>query len=127
MPLDPDLSISTPPTPVAVTMIGGTGDGAISKEKILATTPEQHANLLITVVSPLMALLIRFINSYLTILVGLVAAGMSSDVIPAKDFGDLVLRCAGLSLAGAGLGALKDLVTIFGKLESKFPLLTGNV
>lgn len=70
-----------------------------------------------------MALLVRFINAFLTMLVALTSAGMTTNIIPAKDFMDLVLKCATLSVAGAGLGLMKDLVTIFGKLEQKIPLL----
>lgn len=122
---------STELRPVAVTVIG-TGPVAAGpaplQTGVVATTPAQHQpNLLVTVVSPLMAIAVRFVNNYLTILVGLIAAGMTSDVIPSADFASLVLKCAGLSVAGAGLGLLKDLVTIFGKLEGKYPLLTGNV
>lgn len=123
---DAAVLAATIPVPHTVTMIGGTGDGGAVSKTVVATPPG-HPDLLVTVVSPLMALVIRFVNSYLTILVGLVAAGMTSDVIPYADFIDLLTRCAGLSIAGAGLGFLKDVVTIFGRLEGKFPLLTGNV
>lgn len=121
----------SPLPPVSVTVIGQggvTGGPAPMRSGTIATTPAAHQpNLLITVISPLLAILIRFLNTYLTILVGLVAAGMTSDAIPSTDFLHLLLTCAGLSVAGAGMGLLKDLVTVFGRLESKFPLLTGNV
>lgn len=117
--------------PVAVTVIGTgpvTGGPAPMQTGMVATTPAPHQpNLLVTVISPLAAIAIRFVNTYLTVLAGLVAAGLTSDVIPHADFVALVVRCAGLSVAGAGVGLLKDLVTVFGRLEQKFPLLTGNV
>lgn len=117
--------------PVTVTLIGhgpATGGPTPLESGTVATTPALHQpNLLVTVIPPALAILVRFVNNYLTILVGLVAAGMTSDVIPSADFASLVWKCAGLSIAGAGLGALKDLVTIFGKLEGRYPLLTGNV
>ena len=117
--------------PIPVTVIGTgsiSGGPAPMKTGTVATTAAPHQpNLLVTVISPLMAIVIRFINTYLTILVGLVAAGMTSDVIPHSDFISLVMKCLGLSVAGAGVGFLKDLVTVFGRLEEKFPLLTGNV
>jgi hypothetical protein len=125
------VSTAAPLEPVTVAVIGTgnvTGGPAPITTGTEAVTPATHQpNLRIQVVPPLLAIAVRFGNAYLTILVGLVAAGMTSDVIPYTDFLDLVLRCAGLSVAGAGLGALKDLVTIFGRLETKFPLLTGNV
>jgi hypothetical protein len=49
------------------------------------------------------------------------------SVDKANGFGHLVLTCAGLSVAGAGFGLLKELVTVFGRLEGKYPLLTGSV
>jgi hypothetical protein len=122
----PDIK-TEPIPPVAVTIIG-TGDGAAPITGTVAVTPgPQHANLVVTVVGPLMAIAIRFANTYLTILVGLVAAGMTSAIIPAPDFLHLVLECAKLSIAGAGVGLLKDLVTVFAKLEGKYPLATGSV
>lgn len=117
--------------PVSVTVIGQgavTGGSTPMETGLVATTPAPNQpNLLVTVISPIAAVGIRFINTYLTVLTGLVAAGMTSDIIPYTDFLGLVTKCAGLSIAGAGVGVLKDLVTIFGRLEHKFPLLTGNV
>ena len=117
--------------PVSVTVIGTgavTGGPAPMTTGTVATTPApSQPNLLVTVISPFMAIAIRFFNSYLTILTGLVAAGMTSTIIPYTDFLDLLGKCAGLSIAGACVGLLKDLVTVFGRLEGKFPLLTGNV
>lgn len=124
-------TVSVPP--VAVTIIGGTGDGSKPSRGIdllggtIATTPGSQPNLLVTVVSPILAIVVRFANAFFTMLVALVGAAMTSNVIPADDFLHLVLKCATLSVAGAGLGALKDIVTIFGRLEGKFPLLTGSV
>jgi hypothetical protein len=46
---------------------------------------------------------------------------------PAPDFAHLVLKCMSLAVAGAVVLSLKDLVTIFGKLEGKYPLLSGSV
>lgn len=122
MPKDPNEE-----QPIAVAVVG-TGDGrAPMLAGATAVTPPHLPNLAILVVSPLLAIVIRFVNSYLTVLVGLVAAGMTSNVIPYTDFLDLVKQCAGLSIAGAGVGLLKDVLTIFTRLESKFPLATGNV
>lgn len=125
------VSTAAPLEPVTVAVIG-TGTVTSGPAPITtgteAVTPATHQpNLLIQVVPPVIAIAVRFVNAYLTILVGLVAAGMTSDVIPYDTFVQLVLKCASLSIAGAGIGALKDLVTIFGRLETKFPLLTGNV
>ena len=104
-----------------------TGDGETLTSGMKARTVAGQPNLVLTVVTPLAAILIRFGNNYLTMLVGLISAGMISDVLPAMEFWSLVRACAQLSIAGAGLNALKDIVTIFGKLEGRFPLSTGSV
>lgn len=117
---------TTPIPPVTVAIIRG-GTGAPLTTGTVASTPDHQPNIVFTVISPLAAVLIRFAYDYLTMLVALVGAGMTTNVIPAADFAHLVLQCAKLSLAGAGLGALKNLVTIFGNLERKFPIASGSV
>lgn len=112
--------------PVNVTVIGNT-KGAPLESETIAVTPDHQPNIVITVITPLMAIVVRFLNAYFTMLVGLIAAGMTSNIIPASDFMSLVWTCAKLSIAGAGLGALKDCVTVFGRLEQKYPLATGQV
>lgn len=112
--------------PIVVPVIKGTGDGSI-KNGTIAETPGAQPNLIIQAIQPLTAIAIRFAHSYLVTLSGLVVAGAATDIIPAGDFLALVGKCATLSLAGAGIGLLKDLVTVFGRLENKYPLLTGSV
>lgn len=112
--------------PVEVTVIGGTGNGNTLQPGLVETAAHQP-NIVVNVIPPAIALAVRFINTYLTFLVGLVSTALTSDVIPSKDFFDLLIKCAGLSVGAAGLDLLKNLVTIFGKLEGKYPLLTGNV
>lgn len=120
------LNLNDTNSPISVAAIGtGTGDGGVTKTELV--TSGKEPNVILTVVRPLFAILIRFINSYLTMLVGLVGAGMVSNIIPASDFIHLVTKCGILSLAGAGFSFLKDLVTIFGNLEKKYPLLTGSI
>ena len=118
----------SPMDPVHVAMIG-TGDGGI-ENGVTAHTPAYSPNVIIRVVTPLVAVVIRFVNLYLVTLVGLIGAAMTplgNEVLPSHDFVALVKTCADLSLGAAGFGFLKDLVTVFGKLEGKFPLLTGSV
>lgn len=110
--------------PVPVTIIG-TGDGLVQNAK--ATTPPDQPNIIVNIIPPAVALVVRFLNVYIGNLVGLLVAGMTSNAIPASDFGHLVLKCASLAVAGAVLLSLKDIVTILGKLENKYPLLSGSV
>jgi hypothetical protein len=110
--------------PVPITVIG-TGEGLVSGTK--ATTPPDQPNLVVNVVQPVIALLVRAVNVYVGSLVGLLAAAIPTNAIPAPDFGHLLLKCAGLAVAGTVVLMLKDIVTITAKLEQKFPLLTGSV
>lgn len=125
---------TTQPTsmePVTVAVIGGgdvTGGPTPITSGTEAVTPSANQpNLLIQVVSPIVALLIRFGHIYFASLVGLIAGGMATDAIPYDDFFQLVMKCAGLSVPGAAFDALKNVVTIFGRLESRWPLITGSV
>lgn len=122
-----EKTITGPIEPVSVAIIG-TGNGGLPATGTVATTPGSHnPNLIVTVVSPIVALLVRFLNVYLGNLVGLVTAGVTSNAIPAQDFLHLVEKCAGLAVAGAVILSLKDIVTIFAGLEKKFPLGSGSV
>lgn len=120
--------------PVPVTVIG-TGSVVQGPDPIVsgteATTPNPNQpNLLVTVISPLMAIAIRFGHAFLTSMVGLLVAGMTpagGALLYTGDFAHLLVTCANLSLPIAGLGLIKDCVTIFGRLETRFPLSTGSV
>lgn len=116
--------------PVQVAVIG-TGDGSRLADGIVAATPGAHEpNLVVRVVTPIFAILIRFINMYLTTLVGLLGAAQTdagAKLLHTGDFAAMVATCASLSLAGPSIDLLKNLVTIFGKLEGKYPLLTGSI
>ncbi len=119
--------IAGPVEPVKVSIVG-TGDGGLPASGTIATTPGSHnPNLIVEVISPVVALLVRFGNVYVGNLVGLLAAAKTSDIITATDFWHLFLKCASLAVAGAVVLSLKDIVTIFAGLEKKFPLGTGSV
>jgi hypothetical protein len=102
-------------------MIGGTGDGRIKQQ--VMETPLGQPDVVVNLIPTALAVLIRALETFLTILVSLVSAGMTTSVIPATDFLDLAGKCASLSIAGAGFGMLKDLVVIAGRLRKRFPLL----
>lgn len=127
---DDKTTLSRPVEPVQVTVIG-TGDGSKLASGIEAVTVGAHEpNIVVTVVGPMRAIALRFVNAFLAQLAGLLVAGMTpagSRLLYTSDFVHLVLVCASLSLPGAGLSFIKDLVTVFGRLEQKYPLLTGSV
>jgi len=112
--------------PVPITVIGtGTADSFISGTK--ATTPSDQPNIIVNVVRPAFALLIRFANVYVGNLVGLLAASMTSSAIPASDFWERLKICASLAVAGAIVLSLKDVLTVTANLERKYPILTGSI
>lgn len=117
------------PEPITTVVIAGTGPGGTTPipDGMVAVTPDHHADVVTKVINPLTALGIRFANAYVTTLVGLLTVGMTTEVIPAATFALLLWKCAGASLAGPGVSLLKDLVTILGRLENKYPLSTGQV
>src|SRR6266853_3408695 len=121
--------VSEPPAPavippITLTVIGDKKD--LPPSGTIIPTPDAQPNIITNVVTPLTAIFIRFLNTYLIMLVGLLGAGVTTNALPASDFVHLVLKCATLSFSGAAFGFLKDLVTIFGKLEQKYPLSTGS-
>lgn len=124
---DSKMTVSRPVAPVAVTMIGTGDSGHLPSGTVAFTTDPNQPNVIVKVVTPIAAVLIRFVNTFLTALLGILMGAMTSNVIQASDFLHLVYKCAGLAVAGAGVGLLKDLITVFGKLEGKFPLATGNI
>lgn len=114
-----------------IAIIGGTGDGGSPiTTGATAVTPDHLPNLAITVVTPLMAIFVRFANLFLTTLVGIVVAGMTpvgGKLLYTSDFVHLVLLSASLALPGAAIGFVKDLITILGRLEGRWPLATGSI
>jgi len=122
------MAAAEPIPPVVVTMVGtGTGDGGAPMQNQTLVTPDHQPNVIVQIVTPVVALSVRFVNAYLTALVGLVMAGATTNAIPAADFGHLLVKCAGLSLAGPVIALVKDLITILTGLEKKFPIATGSV
>ena len=97
----------------------------------VAVTPgAAQPNLVLRVVTPLLAVAVRFGFTFGGQVVGLLTAAMTpqgSKILYTGDFFELLLTCASLSLPWAVLDLIKNLVTIFKGLEGKYPLLTGNV
>jgi hypothetical protein len=121
---DDNKTVTEVMEPVSVTVIG-TGDGLIKGAK--AVTPADQPNIVLNVVQPFVAIGVRFAHNYVGAVVALVTAGMTSEAIPYTDFRHLLLKCAGLAFGGAAVMVLKDVVTIFGRLEGKYPLASGSV
>jgi len=108
-----------PMLPVPVTVIGGTGNGAIV-QGTTGITPSGVPNVVIQVVSPLVAVFVRFMYAFLTTLSGAITANIF------LHYGDLKTQVI-IAAAGAAAGSVKDFATIFSGLEKKFPLASGSV
>lgn len=116
------------PLPIKVAVVAGsgtsTGDG-----RILVTTPGHGPDWLVKVISPAQAIAVRFVNTFGVQFIGLVTAAMTpvgGHLLYTRDFLHMAVTCASLALPGALLGLAKDIFTVFGKLEGKYPLLTGS-
>jgi hypothetical protein len=121
---DPVKTSAVEVQPVAVTVIGTPPVGG----PVTVVTPgASQPNIVVTVVSPLVAIVVRFLNVYVGMVVGLLGTAMTSGAIAAPDFYHLVLKCGGLAIGGAVVLSLKDVVTVLSGLEQKFPLATGSV
>lgn len=117
----PDPDQPPAPEPVHVTIMGATGSGESKVREIV--THDGQPNIIATFIPTTLAVIVRFLDTFLTILVAAVTAGSVTNLIPAKDFWELLLKCASLSVAGAIIGLLKDLIVIAGQLKKRFPLL----
>lgn len=109
--------------PVQVAVIS-TGDGGL-KHDTVAHTPPGQPNVLFNVVSPAVALAVRFANQFVTTFVGLIPVAVGAA--QADLFHANVAGMAITAFSVASVDFLKNLVTIFKQLEQRYPLLTGSV
>ena len=110
-------------TPVTVLAIG-TGDGGPMPTQQLVTTGANQKDVVIKFITPLAAITVGFIVTFLTVLLAVIAAGGASpDMIPFADFAQLLEKASKVALTGAVINLLKDLLTLFTSLKSRFPLL----
>ncbi len=112
--------------PVTVLAIG-TGaapEGMPTTANQLVATPEGHKDVVIKFITPLVAITVGFIVTFLTTLIAVIAAGGAApDMIPFTDFMQLLEKGAKIATVGAGINLLKDLLTLFTSIKNKFPLL----
>lgn len=89
-------------------------------------TPIGHPDIVVTVITPLVAILIRAAKAYIQTLVGLLAAGglgMASSTLPAGDFAHTLKVCAGLSVASGVMSLLTNVSVLLTALGDKYPIL----
>lgn len=113
-----------------------TGTSLQAGAQLEGVTAEAQPNIALQVIGPLAAVAVRFGHLYLVTLLGIVTAGLAvgttdtantTALLHYSDFADLLWKSAAFSLATPTIGLLKDLITIFGNLEQRFPFLTGQV
>lgn len=124
-----------------VSIIGGpgTGDGGVTPAAsgAIVETPKGQPDIRLNVVRPIVAVFVRFGHLFLVTFSGVLgAAGISaaglgpdelSNVLVATDLAGLLKNAAYVGLASASVGFVKDLITVFGRLESRYPLVTGSI
>lgn len=99
--------------------ISGTGDGTTHIE-----TPTGKANIAITYITPLLAIIIRSAKAFIITMSGILTGSVADKTLmPANDFWDLLIKAASFSVAAAVLAALASSVSLLSKLEEKFPTL----
>jgi hypothetical protein len=120
----PPQDSPNPITTVTVLAIGtGSGPGSPAPAQ-LVETPAGHKDVIITFITPVVAITVGFVVTFLTVLLAVIAAaGASPDMIPFADFMQLLTKAAKVALTGASINLLKDLLTLFTSLKSRFPLL----
>ena len=114
--------------PVHVTVVGGTGDGGMSKQII--DTPAGQPTLIATFVPTATAILVRFIDTFLTVLLSVTGVGAITSIDAVKALvpshvalGSIFEEALFFAFVAASFGLLKDMAVIVSKLKRRFPLL----
>lgn len=100
--------------------------GSAYKSGQTLDTPLDQPDIVVTVITPLVAILIRASKAYLQTLLGLLSAsafGMASSVLPAGDFLHTLKVCAGLSVASGVMSLLTNVSILLTALGDRFPIL----
>lgn len=125
-------SVQLSPEPIKVPVIAGTGDGRLPEGvsgTILPTPGTANANIIPVVIPAIVALLVRAGNTFFTVFVStLTAAGASAHMGGPEILAGVDMKTAAyVALSAVVLDFGKNCITIFGRLEGKYPLITGSV
>ena len=133
-PEEEKVTESRPVEPVVVTVIQHGDASRLTSDTVGKTLGANVPNLVTQVVTPMRAIVIRFIYLFMTTLTGFLSLKMAPDTqnmviesIKAADFYTLVVVGSSVALSSAMWGAFKDFTTIIGGLEKKYPLASGSV
>lgn len=113
--------------PVTISIVGtGSADGggvAPTPDKTIAVTPGGQPDLRINVVGPMVAIAVRAGNVFVATLLATLTAGAGGVITPGITW-KAAAATAGIA---AALEGLRSAVTVFKRLEGKYPLLTGSI
>jgi len=120
---DPQIGDAKPTVVVvpstSMTLTGGTGDGGVIQ------TPAGQPNIIIKPVSPLVIIAVRAARVFGQTMLGIVTAGPVTGLIPAHDFGHLMVTAASLSVGSAVICILQNGVELLGRFDQSHPTLAG--
>lgn len=89
-------------------------------------TPFGRPDVLVKVVTPIAAILVRAAKTYMQTLLGLLSAaglGMASSTLPPGDFLHTLKICAGLSIGSGVMSLLTNITLLLTALGDRFPTL----
>lgn len=113
--------------PVTISIVGtGSPEGggvAPTPNGTVAQTPGGQPNLRIQVITPIVAIAVRAANVFLTTGVASFTTAKAGGATDGQAF-KVGLVAGGIA---AGLEAVRSAITVLGRLEGKFPLLTGSI
>lgn len=115
---------SRPVEPMQVTIIG-TGDGSRLPTGTEAKTEGEHQpNVVMNVVTPIMAMLVRGTKAFMVSWLGIMPVAGMTGIIPFTTFWDLTIKAAGLSVGVGVMASGNMFLEILTKLDQKFPTWT---
>ncbi len=123
-PNEPQNAESQKPIVVTVLGTGTDGTGSASKPAIIQT-PDGQPNIEIKVVKPLVLIGVRALRVFFQSILALLTAGPATGLITAADFGHLVMKCASLSVAAAGVCVLQNAIELLARFDQSNPTLAG--
>lgn len=112
--------------PIVVAAVGNTGTGTGSGDVVLET-PDGHPNVTLKVITPFIAIVVRFVHLFLKTFAGSFTAEKAMEYFSSASVHHDINYALLAALATAGFGLVTDLITIFKGLEGKYPLATGSI
>ena len=131
----PDQDTPVPavaPETIKVPVIQGTGDGRLPSSlqgTLLPTPGTANPNVVMVVVPVLLALAVRAGHMFFSTFVATISAAGASSALGGPDVLSRIDLETAVMVAGSAVlvDGAKNCLTIFARLETKFPLMTGSV